>query len=97
MIGPGQLLNKDKDFPKDAENCFGESGGSNFQINSPISTSTYSMYYSLRNTSVETRQKPCFFQFQTIYMNAKGRSIMRVATFMRQFIKDDKLHLEGFD
>lgn len=30
MIGPGQLLAKDKDFPKDAENCFGESGGTSF-------------------------------------------------------------------
>jgi hypothetical protein len=35
MLGPGQLQEKQKEFPKEAENCFGESGGNKFLINSP--------------------------------------------------------------
>lgn len=90
MIGPGQLAEKDKNFPKDAENCFGESGGSSFVINSPTPTTSFVFFYSLRDSAVEQKQKPCFFQFQTTYLTPGGKAILRVATFMREFIKDDK-------
>lgn len=52
MLGPGQLFEKSKDFPKDAENCFGETGGSKFQINSPINTSTFLFFFSLKDAVI---------------------------------------------
>lgn len=97
MLGPSQLVEKSKDFPKDAENCFGESGGNTFRLNSPISSSTYLFFFSLKEVSVGNRQKPCFFQFQTTYTNTKGRSVTRVLTLMREFVTDEKLLLQGFD
>lgn len=52
MLGPGSLIEKSKDFPKDAENTFGESGGYKFRINSPINTSTYLLFFSLKEAAV---------------------------------------------
>lgn len=97
FLGPAHLSGKDPSVPKDADGLIGQSGGNEFQTLSPLSTSTYLMFFSHRQAEMNIKSKPCYFQIKTTFINTKGETIIRVSTFMREFINDEKMILSGFD
>lgn len=96
-LGPLKLQRKSNLVPKDAEGLIGESGGHEFYIGAPLSTSSYLFFFSHSNPELNVKSKPCYFQIHTSYKSIDGSTIIRVATFNREFVNDEKATLAGFD
>jgi protein transport protein SEC23 len=96
-LGPLKLLKKSADIPTDADNLIGETGGNEFQLGAVLPSSTYLIFFGHKNPEVSGKNKAIFFQMQISYTNKNGERIVRVSTFQRELVSDNKILMDGFD
>ena len=89
-LGSMKLINKVKDLEK-TDNQMGQSGGNRFYLgNTSINNNLLFLFQQL-NPEISIKAKPCYFQFQSTYHDENGLSVLRVATFSRNFCADNTL------
>ena len=89
-LGSLKSINKIKELEKQ-DNQMGQSGGNKFYLgNAGVNTSILFLFQQ-KNPEISIKSKPCYFQFQSSYYDENGFSVLRVATFSRNYCNDKHL------
>lgn len=97
-LGPLKLLKKSPDHPKNTENAIGEHGGNEFFIGCPLPTSTYLIFYGIRDKDLTQQQnKHIEFQITTTFFTKRGEKIVRVSTIRRDHSMSEDIIHNNFD
>lgn len=86
-LGSMKLINSDKELEK-MDNLIGQTGGNKFYLGNTSVHNSFLFLFQPKNPEISIKAKPCYFQFQSVFTDQDGSSIMRVATFSRNFCSD---------
>ena len=96
-LGSLKLTQKSKDVPTDADGLIGETGGNDFYLGGCSQTSTYLFFFGHKQAEISNKNKTMYFQFQTTFIDKNGHRVLRVMTFQREIVNNQKMAIAGLD